>query len=106
MPMPGAAITPIPPSLATADAKPEREIPTAMPPWIMGKRAMCRPIFKQGSLRSFKTLSVSSNLEELLFNEISILVSDISEKPNLFGGERQPHILFPQVVNLIQCHCH
>ncbi|OQB73590.1 MAG: hypothetical protein BWX90_00448 [bacterium ADurb.Bin132] len=36
MPIPAVAITPTPPWLATALARPEREIPTPIPPWIMG----------------------------------------------------------------------
>ena len=32
MPIPVAAMTPIPPSFATAEAKPDKEIPTPIPP--------------------------------------------------------------------------
>lgn len=43
-PRPAAEITPIPPSFATAEAKPEREIPTPIPPWMIGMRAFRFPI--------------------------------------------------------------
>ena len=32
MPIPAVPITPIPPTFATAEAKPDKEIPTAIPP--------------------------------------------------------------------------
>ena len=38
MPAMAPAITPIPPALATAEASPDMEIPTPMPPWMMGRR--------------------------------------------------------------------
>jgi hypothetical protein len=50
MPIPAVAMTPIPPSSATADASPEREIPTPIPPWIMGILATESPIFSTGSV--------------------------------------------------------
>ena len=48
MPIMAPAMTPMPPSLATADARPEREIPTPMPPCTMGRRAQRSPIFREG----------------------------------------------------------
>ena len=48
MPIMAPAMTPIPPSLATADASPERDMPTPIPPWMMGILAVNSPIFKAG----------------------------------------------------------
>jgi hypothetical protein len=39
-------MTPTPPSLATADASPEREIPTPIPPCIIGTVTVRLPILK------------------------------------------------------------
>ena len=38
-------ITPIPPSLATAEARPDIEIPTPIPPWMMGTLIFNSPRF-------------------------------------------------------------
>ena len=49
IPIMAPAITPMPPSLATAEASREREIPTPIPPWIMGILAQSSPMFKVGN---------------------------------------------------------
>ena len=43
-PSPALEITPTPPSLATAEASPEREIPTPIPPCIIGTAIARLPI--------------------------------------------------------------
>jgi hypothetical protein len=40
----------MPPSRATADAKPASEIPTDIPPWIIGNLATKLSIFSSGSI--------------------------------------------------------
>ena len=52
MPIPAVAITPIPPSLATAAAKPDRDTPTPMPPWMIGRGAVRAPMWSAGGRRS------------------------------------------------------
>jgi len=59
--MPAVAIIPIPPSLATAEARPDREIPTPIPPCIMGSLAVNDPI-----LKFFRLLKLMKNLLYLL----------------------------------------
>ena len=48
MPTMAPAMTPMPPSSATAEARRERDMPTPIPPWTMGVRAMRSPIFSAG----------------------------------------------------------
>ncbi len=48
MPMPAAEITPIPPARETALARPDKEIPTPMPPWTMGSLDTTFPIRSSG----------------------------------------------------------
>ena len=48
IPIMAPAMTPMPPSLATAEASLEREIPTPMPPWTIGVLAMRSPMFRVG----------------------------------------------------------
>ena len=50
MPMPAVPMTPMPPSLATAEARPARDMPTDMPPWMMGSGTIRSPIFNAGNL--------------------------------------------------------
>ncbi len=45
IPIPAAEITPTPPSLATAEARDDREMPIPMPPWIIGSLIVILPIF-------------------------------------------------------------
>ena len=45
IPIPEAEITPMPPSFAPAEASPDNETPTPMPPWIIGILAFRLPIF-------------------------------------------------------------
>jgi hypothetical protein len=44
-PSPADEITPMPPSLATAEASPARDMPTPIPPCTMGTEAHKFPIF-------------------------------------------------------------
>ncbi len=44
-PIAAVDITPTPPSLATAAANPDNDIPTPIPPWIMGRLIVKLPIF-------------------------------------------------------------
>ncbi len=44
-PSPAEEMTPIPPSDATAEASPESDMPTPMPPCTMGTVAVRFPIF-------------------------------------------------------------
>ena len=48
IPIIAEAITPIPPSFATAAARPERDIPTPIPPWIIGILTFRSPNFNSG----------------------------------------------------------
>ncbi len=43
-PKPAHDITPIPPSLAIADAKPDKDTPTPIPPWTTGSFTSIFPI--------------------------------------------------------------
>ena len=49
-PIPAAAMTPTPPSWATAEASPAREIPTPIPPWMMGTLISISPMRRGGGL--------------------------------------------------------
>jgi hypothetical protein len=57
IPIPAVAITPIPPSFATAEASPESEMPIPIPPWIMGSFAFREPI-----VRGFNLLIVVTDI--------------------------------------------
>jgi len=54
---PTAAITPIPPQLATAAASPARDIPTPMPPWTMGTLAILSPMRNEGMISLYIVIS-------------------------------------------------
>jgi hypothetical protein len=41
-------MTPTAPALATAEARPDREMPTPIPPWIIGTLALMLPIVSDG----------------------------------------------------------
>jgi hypothetical protein len=47
-PIPAVAITPIAPAVATAEANPYKEMPTPIPPWIIGILALMPPIDSVG----------------------------------------------------------
>ena len=49
-PMPAVAMTPSPPSFATAAARPDSEMATPMPPWMMGVGRIRSPMPRGGKL--------------------------------------------------------
>ncbi len=70
IPIAADEITPMAPSFATADAKPDKEIPTPIPPWMIGTCTSKSPIFSPGILPVYLQLLtlLSINNSELLLS--------------------------------------